>query len=79
MPKAHAVGASGALVGRGRRADRATNRRRIVLDAARWVFLLSPDQRSRAAIRSATRIALAMMVRVGFTAPIEGMKLPSTT
>ena len=34
---------------------------------------------SRSRIRSATRSALAMMVSVGFTAPIEGKKLASVT
>ncbi len=34
---------------------------------------------SRSAIRSATRRALAMIVNVGFTAPIEGKKLASVT
>ncbi len=38
-----------------------------------------PDYARRAATCSATRMALAMMVRVGFTAPMEGMKEPSTT
>ena len=33
----------------------------------------------RALIRSATRKALAMMVRVGFTAPMDGKKLASVT
>ena len=33
----------------------------------------------RSLMRSATRMALAMMVSVGFTAPIEGKKLASTT
>ena len=34
---------------------------------------------NRSPIRSATRRALAMMVSVGFTAPIEGKKLASVT
>ena len=39
----------------------------------------SVDAHKRASRRSPTRSALAMIVRAGFTAPLDGKKLPSTT
>src|SRR5207247_1964939 len=68
---------------------------RCVGDGPRAPHLLRPERRSgecqgqdrqprelhrkRSRIWSPTRSALAMIVRAGFTAPLEGKKLPSTT
>jgi hypothetical protein len=62
-----------------RRAVKTLRAREIRHDSADAQDPLRPHLPRRAAMPSATRSALAMIVSVGFTAPMEGKKLASTT